>query len=118
MIHWPVPGKHFIAYRELEKLQAEGKIGIGISNYTIEDYEELKKNTTVKPVTNQIEVNPFLYRKKTIEYFQKEGIMIQAYRSLCQGKDMSNPILIDLGKKYNKTPAQILGIWCVQKNMI
>ena len=40
LIHWPVPGKHVQCYNVLEELQAEGKIrSLGVSNYTIEDYE-------------------------------------------------------------------------------
>ena len=93
LIHWPVPGKHVRAYKTLEKLVDEGTIrSIGFSNYTIEDYEELKREgIRVKPVVNQIEVNPFLHRKRTIAYFQKhEGIVIQAYRGLRQGKTIES----------------------------
>ena len=64
----PVPGKHVGAYHELQKLKAEGKIAtLGVSNYTVEDYEELLADpgTTVKPAVLQIEVNPFLYRRRT-----------------------------------------------------
>ena len=42
LVHWPVPGKHVLAYQELESLQAEGKIkSIGVSNYVVEDLEEV-----------------------------------------------------------------------------
>lgn len=119
LIHWPVPGKHIEAYKVLEELKKEGKIkSIGLSNYTIEDYEELKPHITIKPTINQIEVNPFLYRKQTIDYFQKEGIEIQAYRALRQGQEMNNEKIIAIAQKYKKSPAQILGRWCVQKKII
>uniref|UniRef100_A0A6B2LAV9 NADP-dependent oxidoreductase domain-containing protein n=1 Tax=Arcella intermedia TaxID=1963864 RepID=A0A6B2LAV9_9EUKA len=119
LIHWPVPTKHIQAYKVLESLKQEGKVrSIGLSNYTIEDYEELKPEMRVKPTINQIEVNPFLYRRKTIEYFQKEGIEIQAYRALRQGQQMNHPLLMELSKKYHKTPSQVLGRWCIQKNII
>jgi len=119
LVHWPVPGKHIEAYKVLEQLKQEGKVkSIGLSNYTIEDYEELKPHIKIIPSINQIEVNPFLYRKQTIDYFQKEGIVIQAYRGLRQGQEMNNEILLQIAKKYEKTPAQILGRWCIQKNII
>ena len=84
LIHWPVPGKHVAAYKTLEKLKAEGKIrNIGVSNYAVEDYKELiEGGVTDKPVVNQIEINPFLYRKNTIDYFRSEGVVLQSYRSL------------------------------------
>lgn len=116
LIHWPVPGHHVTAYKCLEELQKEGKVkGIGVSNYAIEDYLELKEHGVKSlPVVNQIEINPFLYRKNTIEAFQKEGVVLQSYRSLRDGKAFSDPILVEIATSQNKTPAQILGRWCVQ----
>ena len=53
----PVPGKHVEAYLELEALQAEGRIkSIGVSNYVVEDIEELMQTCSVMPAINQIEV--------------------------------------------------------------
>lgn len=120
LIHWPVPGKHVAAYKTLEKLQKEGKIrNIGISNYAVEDYKELLDNSiTIKPAVNQIEINPFLYRKNTIAYFQSEGVVLQSYRSLRDGKAMDHPTLAKIGAKYDKSPAQILGRWCVQHGFV
>jgi diketogulonate reductase-like aldo/keto reductase len=121
LIHWPVPGKHVEAYKTLEKLQEAGKIrGLGVSNYAWEDYVELKEAPGVKqlPLVNQIEINPFLYRKNTIEKFAKEGVVMQSYRSLRDGKAFENPILKTIAENKGKTPAQVLGRWCVQKGFV
>eukprot|EP00051_Salpingoeca_urceolata_P027633 m.482451 g.482451 ORF g.482451 m.482451 type:complete len:323 (+) comp22548_c0_seq1:2051-3019(+) len=119
LIHWPVPGKHVAAYQTLEALKAEGKLrNIGLSNYTIEDYEELKPHAKVPPAVNQIEINPFLYRKKTIEYFQGQGVVVQSYRTLRQAKELANPTIVAIATKHSRTPAQVLGRWCVQKNIV
>lgn len=57
LIHWPVPKKHVEAYKTLEKLVDEGKtLSIGLSNYTIEDYEELRPHIRIPPLVNQFEV--------------------------------------------------------------
>jgi len=119
LIHWPVPNHHVSAYKTLEKLQTEGKIrNIGISNYAVEDYQELTENGCAKPTVNQIEINPFLYRKNTINFFQKEGVLLQSYRSLRDGKAMDHPTLATIGASHKKSPAQILGRWCVQHGFI
>ena len=119
LIHWPVPGKHAAAYRILEQLHKENIIkNIGISNYAVEDYQELMETATIKPAVNQIEINPFLYRKNTIDFFQKEGVVLQSYRSLRDGKAFDNPTLVEIAKSHGKTPAQILGRWCVQKGFV
>lgn len=120
LIHWPVPGKHVEAYKTLEGLQAEGKIrNIGVSNYAVEDYKELMdQGVKVKPAVNQIEINPFLYRKNTIDFFQKEGVVLQSYRSLRDGKAFDDPTIVKIAKAHGRTPAQVLGRWCVQKGFI
>jgi diketogulonate reductase-like aldo/keto reductase len=120
LIHWPVPGKHVEAYKTLEKLQKAGKIkGIGVSNYAWEDYLELKDAGVEQlPLVNQIEINPFLYRKNTIAKFAEEGVVMQSYRSLRDGKAFGNPSLVKIAQARSKTPAQILGRWCVQKGFI
>jgi diketogulonate reductase-like aldo/keto reductase len=120
LIHWPVPGKHVEAYKTLETLQQQGKIkGIGVSNYAWEDYVELKEaGITQLPCVNQIEINPFLYRKNTIQKFQEEGVVLQSYRSLRDGKAFEHPVLQDIAAAKGRTPAQILGRWCVQKGFV
>jgi diketogulonate reductase-like aldo/keto reductase len=121
LIHWPVPGKHVEAYKKLQELQKKGKIkGIGVSNYAWEDYVELKEANGVNelPVVNQIEINPFLYRKNTIDKFAKEGIVLQSYRSLRDGKSFDDPILKEIASKKKKTSAQIMGRWCHQHGFI
>lgn len=120
LIHWPVPGKHVEAYKTLEKLQKEGKIrNIGVSNYAVEDYKELiEEGITSKPAVNQIEINPFLFRKNTIDYFKGEGVVLQSYRALRDGKAMDHPTLQKIGTAHSKSPAQVLGRWCVQHGFI
>ena len=120
LIHWPVPGKHVEAYKALEGLQKKGKIkGIGVSNYAWEDYVELKEAGVEQlPLVNQIEINPFLYRKNTIEKFSQEGVVMQSYRSLRDGKAFDHPTLVKIGQAKSRSPAQILGRWCVQKGFV
>ena len=91
LVHWPVPGKHVDAYKTLLNLKKEGKIrNIGVSNYAVEDYKDLLSAGVTgddRPAVNQIEINPFIYRKNTIDYFKSEGVVLQSYRSL-RGKCM------------------------------
>jgi len=119
MIHWPVPGKHVEAYQELVALQAEGLIkSIGVSNYTVEDLSELQAAKLPLPAVNQIEINPFLYRKKTIAHFKGLGIQLQAYRALCNfGKaaSLESEVVGALAAKHGRSASQILGKWCIQK---
>jgi len=118
-IHWPVPGKHVAAYQQLEKAMKAGQIrSLGLSNYAVEDYQELMASAAVAPVINQIEINPFLYRKKTIDFFTSQGVLLQSYRTLRDGKAFTDPTVVGLATKYNRSAAQVLGRWCVQHGFI
>ena len=119
LIHWPVPGKHVAAYHELINLQREGFVrDIGISNYTIEDFEELlKSGIDVVPVVNQIEINPFLNRERTIEYFRSRGILPMSFRGLRNGAGLDHPVICGVATKHGVSPAQILGRWLIQQGI-
>jgi len=125
LVHWPVPGKHVEAYNALRECKRLGKIReIGVSNYCIEDMEELKaagcygEDGVDKPTCNQIEVNPLLFRKKTLDYFKQEGIHIQAYRGLAQGpKAWDNPAIQEVCKDTGKKASQVLGRFLVQQGI-
>jgi len=125
LVHWPVPGKHVEAYKALRECKAAGTIKeIGISNYTIEDYEELRAggafdaDGTDKPVMNQFEINPLLFRSKTIDFFRKEGVHLQSYRGLMQANTTwDNPVLQEVCAATGKAPAQVLGRFLVQQGI-
>lgn len=122
LIHWPVPGHHVDGYKTLIQLKKEGLIkGVGVSNYAWEDYLELKEVVAQEdlPLVNQIEINPFLYRANTIQKFEADGVVMQSYRSLRDGKAMDDPTLKAIAAEYpGRTVAQILGRWCVQKGFV
>ena len=120
MIHWPVPGKFLQVYKVLEDLHSQGKIkDIGISNFTIEDYEELiAGGIKVLPSVVQFEVNPLLFRKKTISYFQSKGMHVMSYRGFAKaGACLQDADVVALAAKYVKTPSQILGRFLVQQKI-
>lgn len=122
LIHWPVPTHHVEAYKTLEAVLKETpqKVrGIGVSNYAVEDIQELVDSGVKElPLVNQIEINPFLYRKETIQKCQEMGIVLQSYRSLRDGKAMNDETLLKIAAKHNRSVAQILGRWCVQKGFV
>ncbi|KAJ8600352.1 hypothetical protein CTAYLR_000679 [Chrysophaeum taylorii] len=106
-VHWPVPG-HVDAYRALERLRDAGKVkAVGVSNYRIQDLEELGAT----PVANQIEVNPWMYRRETIDYFRSRGIQIVAYKPLLRGAGLDDPGVARIAQARGVSPAQILLRW-------
>lgn len=109
------------AWKALEDYKKDGKIkSIGVSNFRIEELTNLLNNTDTIPVVNQIECHPYYQRKELKEYMNKYDIKTQAWFPLGHGdkKLLNEKIFIELGNKYNKTPAQIILRWHIQCNHI
>ncbi|WP_027091294.1 aldo/keto reductase [Cohnella thermotolerans] len=118
LVHWPVPGKYKETYRALETLYEEGKVrAIGVSNFLIHHLEDLMGSCRIKPMVNQVEMHPLLTRKPLLEFCKREGIQLESWRPLMNGRlDVS--LLQELADKYGKTPAQILIRWHLQLGVV
>lgn len=125
-VHWPVSGCFVETYRELLSLQKEGKIKfLGISNFRIDDYEELLEkippNEFVPPLIHQFEISPFMYRPTTVQYFVEKKILVAASKALNRtlGLDSEDgQVVRDIAKCHSVTPAQVLLRWSFQKGLI
>src|SRR3989338_2180840 len=118
LIHSPVD-ERLETWKIFEKLQKKGKCkSIGVSNFTIKHLEQLMKSSKAIPAVNQVEFNPFLYQKELLEYCLKKGIALEAYCPIARTKKFSNKIIKEVSKTYNKTPAQIMLRWSLQKGVI
>jgi methylglyoxal/glyoxal reductase len=118
LIHWPFLGWKS-AWKHLEEFYRQGKAkAIGVSNFNIRQLREINKFGTVTPAVNQIEISPFLSRRKTIDYCQKEGIVVEAYSPLTRGKRLGDAVLSQVAAAYKKTPAQIMLRWGLQCGLV
>jgi diketogulonate reductase-like aldo/keto reductase len=105
----------------MEKLAAKGKVrSIGVSNFNVDQIEELWKHAKFKPVVNQCEAHPHFPNIKVAEFCKQKGMLFTAYSSLgsiFQGQDscLDESIVKNLAKKYGKSPAQILYRWGLQR---
>lgn len=91
---------------------------IGISNYPIDEIEELIQATRVVPAVNQIEWSPFGYSHEMLDYCNRNEIIIQGYSPLTRNTRLDEEKLIDLATKYKKTPAQIMIRWAMQHRVV
>jgi len=119
LIHWPVEGLRSESWRAMEKLLGEGKCrAIGISNYMTWHLEELLSHSSTTPAVNQVEFHPYLYLKELLDFCQSHDIQLESYSPLTKGVKLDDPKLVDIAKKYSKTPAQILIRWVLQHGVI
>ena len=115
-IHQPA-GNWMAGFRQLEKAYKEGKAkSIGISNFEGRYIEELETRWEIVPQFIQVEAHPYFTQQELRKTLDKYGIRLMSWYPLGHGdKSLINePVFADLGKKYGKTPAQVILRWHTQ----
>lgn len=120
LIHWPGKDKFVESYKALEKLYKDKKVrAIGVCNFHIHHLEELMAETEVVPAMNQIELHPLMNQREILNFCKEKGIQVEAWGPLMQGKgDLEAQVFVDLGKKYSKSPAQVILRWHHQNGVL
>ncbi|QIZ06589.1 aldo/keto reductase [Priestia megaterium] len=119
LIHWPGKDKYKETWKAFEKLYKEGRVrAIGVSNFQVHHLEDLISSAEIKPMVNQVEFHPHLTQKELLAYCKNEGIQLEAWSPLKQGKLLSEPVLEDLAHKYNKSVAQVILRWDLQHGVV
>ena len=119
LIHWPVAGKYKETWRALEHLYAQKKIrAIGVSNFLKHHLEDLMSECKVVPMVNQMEFHPYLVQQDLIDFCTSNGIQYESWSPFMQGKVFELDICADLAKKHNKSVAQIILRYNLQKGIV
>ncbi|MDP2526653.1 aldo/keto reductase [Maribacter dokdonensis] len=119
LIHWPVSGKYKETWRALEYLYAQKKIkAIGVSNFLKHHLEDILQDCKVVPMVNQMEFHPHLVQQDLIDFCADKGIQYESWSPFMQGKVFELDICADLAKKYNKSVAQIILRYNLQKGIV
>ena len=114
-------GNWLAGYRQLEKAYKEGKAkAIGISNFEGKYIEELQTKWEIVPQFIQVEAHPYFTQKELRKTLDKYGIRLMSWYPLGHGDKslMEEPVFAELGKKYGKTPAQIILRWHTQMGFV
>jgi diketogulonate reductase-like aldo/keto reductase len=119
LVHWPVPGKRLESWRALERIFEEKRArAIGVSNFLKPHLEELLAKAKTPPHANQIELTPFLQRRETVAFCQQRGIVVEAYSPLTRGLRLGHAAVVEVARRVQRTPAQVLLRWGVQKGCV
>ena len=120
LIHQNI-GDVFGTWRALEELYDEGKVkAIGVCNFTETRFTNLAIHSKIKPMVNQIEINPFYQQQGTEDFHAKYGTLIESWGPLAEGHNgiFSNHLLTQIGQKYDKSVAQVIIRWIIQRGII
>ena len=119
LIHWPVKNMFNETWKALEYLYKKGRVrAIGVSNFLKHHLEELLPDSTIIPMVNQMEFHPYLVQQELIDFCNSKGIQYEAWSPLMRGKIFEIELLKNLSVKYQKTIAQIVLRWDLQKGIV
>jgi diketogulonate reductase-like aldo/keto reductase len=120
LIHQPV-GDVYGEWRAMQDLYKEGRVrAIGVSNFYPDRLIDLIIHNEIIPAVNQIETHPFHQQIETQKFLQENKVQIESWGPFAEGKNnlFHNELLASIGKKYNKTIAQVVIRWLTQRGVI
>ncbi len=119
LIHWPspkgaVPVSEFMG--ALAEARAQGLTRqIGVSNFTIDLLRQAIAVVGKEAIaTNQIELHPYLQNRTLVEFMHSQGIAVTSYMTLGYGKVLQDPVIQQIARQHNATPAQVTLAWAMQ----
>jgi Aldo/keto reductases, related to diketogulonate reductase len=129
LIHWPLPTPtmpenewkqlNIDTWRAMEELYEEGKIrAIGVSNFLPHHLNNLLENCTIKPMINQLELHVGYMQHATVQYCREQGVIPQAWSPIGRGKVLTQPLIVELAKKYEVSPAKICLKYLLQQDIM
>lgn len=120
LMHQPF-GDVYGQWRAMEKLHHAGRAkAIGVANFYPDRLVDLLSNNDVTPAVNQIETHPFFQRTADQDVMREHGVQIQSWGGFAEGKNnlFTNPVLSDIGKAHDKSVAQVVLRWLIQRGIV
>ncbi|HVM70663.1 MAG TPA: aldo/keto reductase [Anaerolineales bacterium] len=120
LIHQPF-GDVYGEWRAMEELYQQGKVrAIGVSNFPPDRIMDLMIHNKIVPAANQVEVNPFQQQIETQKFLQDNRVAVEAWAPFAEGRNniFQNELLLPIAAKYNKSIAQVILRWLVQRGII
>jgi 2,5-diketo-D-gluconate reductase A len=120
LIHQPF-GDVYGEWRTMQELYKEGRVrAIGVSNFHPDRLIDLIVHNEIAPAVNQIETHPFHQQIEAQKFLQENNVQIESWGPFAEGKNnlFKNELLLSIGKKYNKSIAQVVLRWLTQRGVV
>ncbi len=120
LIHQPF-GDVYGEWRAMQELYKEGEVRtIGVSNFQPDRLIDLIIHNEIVPAVNQVGTHPFHQQIETQKFLQENNVQIESWGPFAEGKNdiFKNELLASIGRKYNKTIAQVILRWLTQRGVI
>jgi 2,5-diketo-D-gluconate reductase A len=118
LVHWPRGGPT-VAWPGMERAHQLGYArSIGVSNFDVGELEQVMSRASIAPVVDQIQLNPFNYRRALLDDAHRRHLVVEAYSPLGTGRHLSNRTVRQVASRSGRTPAQVLLRWCIQHELV
>ena len=119
MIHWPPGGRaRPDVWERLLEAQADGLArDVGVSNYSLEQIDELERAAGGLPVVNQIEWGPALFDRELLDAHRQRGVQLEGYSPLNTTR-LRDPRLVEIAEEHGVTPAQVVLRWHIEHRIV
>ena len=120
LIHQPF-GDVYGSWRAMEDLYREGKVrAIGVSNFQMDRMIDLILHNELVPAVNQIETHPFCQQIESAKFMKEQGVQIESWGPFAEGRNnlFRNEVLVSIAKKYEKSVAQVVLRWLIQRGVV
>ncbi|WP_026259981.1 aldo/keto reductase [Segetibacter koreensis] len=120
LIHQPF-GDVYGEWRAMQELYKAGRIrAIGVSNFQPDRLIDLIVHNEIVPAVNQVETHPFYQQNETQKFLQENNVQIESWGPFSEGKNnlFTNELLTSIGRKYNKSVAQVVLRWLTQRGIV
>lgn len=120
LIHQPF-GDYYGTYRAMEEYYKAGKLrAIGVSNFYPDRFVDIVNFVEIKPMINQVETHVFNQQIIPQEIMKEYGTQIESWGPFAEGKNnlFTNETLVEIGKKYDKTAAQVALRYLIQRDIV
>ena len=120
LIHQPL-NDYYGAWRAMEELYREGKVrAIGVCSFYPDRLADLIAFNEVAPAVNQVEANVFFQQQESQKFMESKGVTMEGWAPFAEGKNdlFSNETLRAIGEKYEKSIAQVVLRWLLQRGVV
>lgn len=118
IIHWPSGGPTW-AWDGMQRAHERGHArSIGVSNFSVAELDELLAVAQTPPTVNQVQFSPFEYRRRLLDACEERRVAIEAYSPLGTGRHLGDRVVGEIADRLERTPAQVLVRWCLQRNLV
>ena len=118
IIHWPQRGPTW-AWPGMERAHGLGYArSIGVSNFSVAELDQVRGLAAIAPVVDQVQFSPFEFRRALLSAADERGVAVEAYSPLGTGRHLSDRTVSAIAARTQRTPAQVLLRWCLQRDLI